>query len=448
MKLRTVIVSDLHLGGGSADPGDDHVYQQHQFRRFLDELSGSEEAARGEIELFINGDFLEFAQTAPDAYEGVDKSFWCSERESCLKLEVVLAGHRDIFDALGMLASGGNTVTLAAGNHDVDLYWAGVQQRLRAATHATLQFELGKEWVGRYDERLQIAHGHIPDPVNTFKNWADPRRFDADREERLEMCPGTLFMLQFVNRMERKYPFADNLHPVQSLARLLYADDKSGFTAMGWAFLRFAARNPRTLGQTGADPGVGTRLLRRLRDPADPLAAALGDALPSPLAAQVLRDSLRSEDALAEFIVRNWPHLAGTPAALQLDARGAATLSASARRNTLAALAQGSSFGKDALRRVARERAASVPQAEVIVLGHTHVPDELQVSNPARYFNPGSWTRYVDVEQHPELSLDDLRDESRFPYALNFVDVRCLGAGQPLQATLSCFDQQAAEFSG
>lgn len=448
MKPRTVIVSDLHVGGGSADPGDDHVYQDGQFRRFVDELAASGEGRRGEIELFINGDFLEFAQTAPDAYEGVDSRFWCSERESCAKLKVLLDGHRDMFRALGALAAGGNRVTVAAGNHDVDLYWPQVQQGLRAATHASLQFELGKEWAVRYGGRLQVAHGHIPDPVNTFERWDDPRRFDADREERLEMCPGTLFMLQFVNLIEREYPFADNLHPVQSLAGLLYADEKSGFAAVGWALLRFAAHHPRTLGGAAAEaPDLGRRLLRRLRDPADPLAAALAAATVPPTSDSALRASLRSEADLAEFILRHWPQLAHTEAEVQLRAENAHALGAPAARHTLGALLGGSAFGKDSLRRIARERAAAEAATEVVVLGHTHVPDDFPLPNAARYFNPGSWTRYVDVARHPELRLEDLRDESRFPYALNFVDVRRPAAGGPLQAALCTFEQQSAQFS-
>lgn len=446
MKTRTVIVSDLHVGGGLADPGDDHVYQNQEFRRFVDGLAASEEGRRGEVELFINGDFLEFAQTAPECYEGVDSGFWCSERESVAKLDVVLNGHPALFRALGELAARGNRVTLAAGNHDVDLYWPAVQRRLREATHASLQFELGQEWVERYDGRLQIAHGHIPDPVNTFRRWDDPRRFDADREERLEMCPGTLFMLQFVNGIEREYPFADNLHPVQSLATLLYREEKSGFAAVGWAFLRFAARNPRTLSGADAAAGLGARLLRRLHAADDPLAAALAAAVSPALDVAALRRQLRSEDALAEFLVRRWPQLAGTPAQAELAVPPPATLSGAATR-TLAALASGAAFGKDALRRIARERVSEKPAAEVVVLGHTHVPDDYAVSPRARYFNPGSWTRYVDVSQHPQFCLDDLRDESLFPYALNYVDVRATAAGAALQAELCVFEQQTARFS-
>jgi len=34
-----VIVSDLHVGGGAADPGDDHVYDHQQFVMLLEKMA-------------------------------------------------------------------------------------------------------------------------------------------------------------------------------------------------------------------------------------------------------------------------------------------------------------------------------------------------------------------------------------------------------------------------
>ncbi|MBV9958265.1 MAG: hypothetical protein JO360_07585, partial [Acidobacteria bacterium] len=55
----TLIVSDLHVGGGASDPGDDHVFDKSQFRDFIRRQSETPEGKRGDIELVINGDFLE-----------------------------------------------------------------------------------------------------------------------------------------------------------------------------------------------------------------------------------------------------------------------------------------------------------------------------------------------------------------------------------------------------
>ncbi len=68
-------------------------------------------------------------------------------------------------------------------------------------------------------------------------------------------------------------------------------------------------------------------------------------------------------------------------------------------------------------------------EVQIIIMGHTHLPDQLEVEGGKRYFNPGSWTRYADVSTQENLRMDDLRDESRFPYQLNYIKVELHGTG-------------------
>src|ERR671939_1307071 len=96
----TLVISDLHLGGGDKDKGDDHVYDENQLRRFIEDQAASPEGRRGDIELIINGDFLEFAQVEPGVYTLGSSKYWCSQQESLQKLEAIIAGHADIFEAL------------------------------------------------------------------------------------------------------------------------------------------------------------------------------------------------------------------------------------------------------------------------------------------------------------------------------------------------------------
>jgi hypothetical protein len=64
----------------------------------------------------------------------------------------------------------------------------------------------------------------------------------ADAEPtRLEMCTGTLFVVRFVNFLEAKYPFADNIYPETALAGILWREDRWALKAVGWTFLRFMA---------------------------------------------------------------------------------------------------------------------------------------------------------------------------------------------------------------
>jgi UDP-2,3-diacylglucosamine pyrophosphatase LpxH len=73
-----IVISDLHLGGGNADPGDDHVFDQQQLASFIDTLRTSDDGLAGRIELYINGDFLEFAQVGQHLYTLRSADAWCS----------------------------------------------------------------------------------------------------------------------------------------------------------------------------------------------------------------------------------------------------------------------------------------------------------------------------------------------------------------------------------
>ena len=209
-KRVTLIVSDLHMGDGTA--GDDFVDDTHQFSTFVKSQAAKAEGRDGQIELIINGDFLELVQVFPEAYQASSSLHWCSESESVQKLDRILSGHPAVFDALKEFQSQGNQVTLFPGNHDVDLHWPAVQERLRQRVPG-INIETNKVAYERYGGRLHISHGHFfpsIDPANGFTTPENPILNDVN-PPRLEMCAGTLFMVKFVNLMEAKYPFADNL---------------------------------------------------------------------------------------------------------------------------------------------------------------------------------------------------------------------------------------------
>ena len=441
MKNRTIIISDLHLGGGEKDPGDDHVYQNGALARFIAAVTDSADGRNGEVELFINGDFLEFAQANQDAYRSPSRDYWCSESESVEKLNFILSGHSATFSALGALMRLGNAVTIAAGNHDVDLWWDSVQQILRYATYDTLKFETGVEWVERYEGRLQISHGHMKDPANTFKHWANPVK-TGPHGTRLEMCAGTLFMVNFVNGLEAEYPFADNLLPVQNLATLLWRGDRAGFRTAAWALLKIAMSHPVAMAESDSDD-YGRAMHHRVHDD-DAFAlrlfrAALYRNAETAVDVDGLRQQVRSQASLAKFILDHWRLLDEAGLNTELAGSSRPTLGPSASTKSLGKIVAGGAFGKEALRRIATDRVATAPTTQVVVMGHTHVSDDVQLMHSVRYLNPGSWTRYIDLEKHPEITLNDLKDESKFPYSLKYVQVTG-GVQSGLHASLETFD--------
>ena len=442
----TLVISDLHVGGGPHDAGDDHVYQNNQLRRFIEEVGNSADGQAGRVELFINGDFLEFAQVRPEVYTLGSAYYWCSEKESMEKLNTIIDGHLDIFAALKDFQGRGNQVTLAAGNHDVDLYWDDVKKRLREVA-GPVSFATGEDVYTRYDGRLVIGHGHFLDPANRFENWAEPFAV-KDGELRLAMCPGTLFMVKFVNKLEESYAFSDNMKPISTLARLLLKEEKMGLVAAAWSLLRFMGRNPLTaLSVDASDPvnaaAIGLRVVDEVNLNPD-FRAEITNLYktfidPSVTEAQVV-DQLRSDEAVVEFITELTVKADPDQWVNVFDVLGSSTLGSSP--DTLSIARAGMAKDKEDLRAEAELRLAT-SNVEVVIFGHTHQPDEwrgLDGKSDGGYFNPGSWTRYVDVTDMPKLKLADLKNEQDFPYQLNYIRVEETSSGN-LRADKICFEQ-------
>ncbi len=441
----TIIVSDLHLGGGKeADPGDDHVCDQNQLVRFIGDISKRKD---GPVELFINGDFLEFAQVAPDAYQLNSPDYWCSESESCAKLEAIIKGHGDVFDALREFQERGNAVTIAPGNHDVDLYWEGTRRRLQEVG-GPINFELGSDVYSRYGGRLVIGHGHAYDPANSFgESWANPIKQAADGP-RLVMCPGTLFMVKFVNWLEKEYPFSDNIKPLLTLARLIRNEKRADFNAAGKILLQFAYDHPRQFlskapAASEADVAKGivleldvnpqfllemTELYRKTRG---------AGATP-----ETVKQNLDTKEKVLEFLGELIVSLT-PPEWMPLFERFGG-------RGSLSAARAGAPWRKekDLLRETAISTYLTLPVYEVVVFGHTHQPDEWRGSNgnwDGGYFNPGSWTRYLDLDKVKfegagRLSLDHLKNEQDYPYQLNYIRVLETSGGT-LRADKICYEE-------
>ena len=447
-KTVTIIISDLHLGGGAADPGDDHVYQDNQLCRFIEKIP---EASQGKVELFINGDFLEFAQVKPEVFKPVSSKLWCSQEESKEKLKVIIDGHKDIFDALNTFQGRKNQVTIAAGNHDVDLYWPDVQNRLKEVIGDGLKFELGQDAYFRYGRRLVIGHGHAYDPANSFKNWADP--IDKN-EQRLEMCPGTLFMVKFVNWLEKDYSFSDNIKPVTALARILWGANRDDFKNAAKILFQILYKNPLValgVDKSGNMKGFSRSVLTELQtNPIflDSVTELYRKACNQKATADAVKQRLSSEEQVTEFLKELLLRLDPEEWLPIISAAGGGSLSADSPTH-LSIIHNGIMNDKTMLRQRASDYFASgIP--EVVVFGHTHQPDEwrgLKGDWDGGYFNPGSWTRYVDLEKAPNLTIDDLKNESDFPYQLNFIRVEQAQSGK-LRADKICFEEKSGEKYG
>lgn len=210
-----VIVSDLHLGKGRVLPGGginplEEFYYGEKLVEFLHYYSSG--AFRDyEVELIINGDFLNFLQVD---YRG---HFLTVLTESvCLEiLKSIVEGHRHVFKAMAeFLARNGNSMTYVVGNHDQGMLWPACREHLNQVVGASIRF---KNIVYFFDG-IHIEHGHMHESANRM----DPRRFFLKKnlaEPILNLPFGSHFFVDHVLKIKHKYPFIDKIRPFGKMVR-------------------------------------------------------------------------------------------------------------------------------------------------------------------------------------------------------------------------------------
>lgn len=251
------IVSDLHLGAG--DYLDD-FNQDGNFVAFLDTVGG-----RRGAELVLNGDFIDFVAVKLDKTSARPFSrLGSTEDESLSKLERVLEAHADLFTAIRVFMEKGHRVVLVPGNHDVDLFWPRVRDRLVDVLGGPDGDHFHFEASGVYRAGpLHVEHGNQYYADSVFENFTHPFLRDPKSGElRLERSWGNCFLEYFSNgMMSERNPFINNVRPIPNMVFLGIQDESWWFkVAYGFKLIRFMSR-------VGFPPFKESReLLRRKRE--------------------------------------------------------------------------------------------------------------------------------------------------------------------------------------
>jgi UDP-2,3-diacylglucosamine pyrophosphatase LpxH len=246
LKKLKLVISDLHLGKGRFLPeGGINQFEEFYFDEKLIEFLqyyNSKAFAEYEIELIINGDFLNFLQVD---YRG---HFLTVLTEGvCIEiLNSIIQGHRKLFNALGEFGRTPNrSITYVVGNHDQPMLWAGCQDLLVKAIGAPIKF---KPTVYYFDG-VHIEHGHMHEAANRM----DTRRFFLKKglpEPILNLPFGSIFFVEFVLRIKERYPFVDKIRPFSRMIRWALFNEtlmtlKSFFGLLIYFVKSIFVKNPR-----------------------------------------------------------------------------------------------------------------------------------------------------------------------------------------------------------
>jgi UDP-2,3-diacylglucosamine pyrophosphatase LpxH len=411
-----IVVSDFHLGAGPLDIGENPLEDfiaDEAFAHFLEALRAESNRDNKEVELIINGDFFEFLQVPavdefdpqrtypPEAY------YDSSQAASIKRLDLIAAGHPIVFGALAdfiQVESPRRRMTLIKGNHDVNLFWPGVKQRLREVLGATGQRASMLLFAERYVSRegIYIEHGHqYAERLSRWDNFDDPR--DQNNHDQLFYPPGSRLVIDFFNSVERDRAWADSLKPLTALAWYSLQWD---FPFAAQMLLMLAKHIPANVvsAENEANNSLGT------------LCRQLGDAA----ACQELSDRYHTcLDFRRDFHMRIGQLLvpAASPPGMFVWPMPPADESGMEIARTEIEEIQAS------MRRVAVRVAAS-EGAHVIVFGHTHRPCIESLEDGTTLVNCGSWQwlggydpTEVDVWRGLLVGATPTRPHHRLTYA-------------------------------
>ena len=202
-----LVVSDLHLGdfGGPVVGGQVHREVDHALIRFVvwyTEHTLDDRPWR----LIIAGDGIDFLHRSLMAgprpagpgtsVVGDGPPLEHTEARAVSTLEAIVADNRAVFEALVRFVAAGNDLLLLKGNHDAELHWTGVQDRLRellvelfvASRPGTVDLAVVQaferrigvhRWFYYRPDLLYVEHGNQYDELCAFEDVLYPVDADA-----------------------------------------------------------------------------------------------------------------------------------------------------------------------------------------------------------------------------------------------------------------------------
>lgn len=241
-----LILSDLHLGKGRLLPDGatnqlEEFYYGEKLTEFINYYS-SGSFRDAEVEIIINGDFLNFLQVD---YRGHFLTV-VTESVALEILKSIVQGHENVFRALKDFASQPqNSITYVVGNHDQGMMWPACRAYLNQAVGSSVRY---KNIVYFFDG-VHVEHGHMHEAANRL----DPKRFFLKKdlpEPILNLPFGSHFFVELVLKIKEQYPHVDKIRPFSKMMRWAFFNEtwliiSSLVKLMGFAIKTLFKKDPR-----------------------------------------------------------------------------------------------------------------------------------------------------------------------------------------------------------
>jgi UDP-2,3-diacylglucosamine pyrophosphatase LpxH len=214
-----LVISDLHLADGHSIFEGFGDLQQSALEGLMSAASTNVFAYNtDDVELIINGDCFEFLFMEPYEEQGITYPV-----HALAKLERVIDGHRPFFDTFQHFVSQkGRKVTFITGNHDVELAFKDVQERISEAICNKPELK----------ERIHFCHSYFYRPTpdvyiehgNQYDFWNRIPCLWDEKGQPLTFNPGTITLplgTQYIQRaaypINLQYPYFELFEPAMNL---------------------------------------------------------------------------------------------------------------------------------------------------------------------------------------------------------------------------------------
>ena len=212
-----IIISDLHLGAGPFVKGKRNVLEEFhadgELIDFLDYFSTGNYKSRV-VELVINGDFLDFLAVPYVDY--FDDQF-NSEKASLDKLELIIQAHKEIFETLLKFVKQKNKfITYIMGNHDGELLFKSVRDRLHHEFESLENFKIVLDEFYHPHKELLIMHGHTLERPHRFS--PEENIITLEGGEKYFLPPwGSFFVTRVINKFKEERNYLGAFKPYRIL---------------------------------------------------------------------------------------------------------------------------------------------------------------------------------------------------------------------------------------
>lgn len=226
MEQVKIVLSDCHLSAGrffegKLNPHEDFFFDDQMVDLInyfaKTPLSKMSESENVHVELILNGDIFDYLNVP---YQGEYEEA-VTEEIALYKTEAIIQGHPQVMAAIRQFASlPFRQVTYLIGNHDAELVFEKVRERITRAWDPEGQYPsekvkvLGDQDRLQYDGGVEIHHGNQFEAGSAL-DFEKPLLTAGLEKPVLNLPWGSFYVLKIINRLKWEREHIDKVRPVK-----------------------------------------------------------------------------------------------------------------------------------------------------------------------------------------------------------------------------------------